>query len=152
MYAFGPLICLYLCMFSLILSNKVSQIEPVTLRTAWWINGYCANEKYSKGIYLARKFYWKIYPLHVITVTYFNVEMAGHSLFISRFALRSFHFHGSLSLYRSFGQFSGSLIAQSLSEKPVVRSRKRAQKRKIAPKTTAVRSYVCIVWHWIRAV
>ena len=43
-------------------------------------------------------------------------------------------------------QFSGSLIAQSLSEKPVVRSQKRALKRKIAPKTTAVRSYVCMFY------
>ena len=39
---------------------------------------------------------------------------AGHSLFISRFALRSFFIHGSLSLYCSFCRFSGLLIAQSL--------------------------------------
>ena len=42
------------------------------------------------------------------------ILIAGHSLFISRFALCSFFIHGSLSLYRSFWQFSGSLIAQSL--------------------------------------
>ena len=43
----------------------------------------------------------------------------------------------------------GSLIAQSLSEKPVVRSRKRSLKRKIAPKTTAVPSYVWIAYTYI---
>ena len=65
----------------------------------------------------------------------------------SELGTRSF-FPGSLSAqflsmdrYRSFGQFSGSLIAQSLSQKPVVHSWKRAIKRLIAPKTTVVRSH-----------
>ena len=52
------------------------------------------------------------------------IGRAGHSLFFSRFALRSIFIHGLLSLYRSFCRFSGSLIAQSLSKRPVVRSLK----------------------------
>ena len=51
-----------------------------------------------------------------------TIVRAGHSLFFSRFVLRSFYFHGTLSLYRSFCRFSGSLIAQSLTNKPVVHS------------------------------
>ena len=65
---------------------------------------------------------------------------AGHSLFFSRFALRSIFMHGSLLLYRSYCWFSGSLIAQLLSKRPVVRSWKRALKRSIALETTAIRS------------
>ena len=44
----------------------------------------------------------------------YEVGRAGHSLIISRFALRSFYIHGSLSLKRSFCQFSGSHITQLL--------------------------------------
>ena len=60
---------------------------------------------------------------------------AGHSLIFSRFTLCSIFIHGSLSLYHSFCQFSGLLIAQSFPKRPVVRSWKRALKRLIAPKT-----------------
>ena len=77
-------------------------------------------------------------------------QKIGQSMYISDLGTRSFfpdllsaHFI-SMDRYSSFCRFSGSLIAQSLSKTPVVRSRKRALKRKIAPKTTAVRSYVCI--------
>jgi len=65
---------------------------------------------------LAKKQFFENYS---IVMRFFR---AGHSLFISRFA------HRSIAL-----------------KKPVVSSRKRALNRKIAPKTTAVRSYVCIV-------
>ena len=83
---------------------------------------------------------------HLRTGTYKLPELGTRSLFPGLLsALRSFFIHGLLSLYRSFCRFSGSLIAQSLSKKPVVRSWKRALKRKIAPKTTTIRSYVCII-------
>jgi len=59
----------------------------------------------------------------------------------SRLALRSIFIHDSLSLYPSFCIFSGSLVAQSLKKKHVVRSWKKVQKCSIAPETTVVRSF-----------
>ena len=53
----------------------------------------------------------------------------------------------SMDCYRSSAHLAIFQVRSSLNrskKKPVVRSRKRALKRKIAPKTTAVRSYVCI--------
>ena len=47
------------------------------------------------------------------------MHRAGNSLFFSRFAFRSIFIHGSLSLYHSFCWFSGLLIPQSLSKRPV---------------------------------
>ena len=55
--------------------------------------------------------------------------------------------------YRSSAHLANFQVRSSLyrSKKTVVRSRKRALKRKIAPKTTAVRSYVCVYSVCVRA-
>ena len=72
----------------------------------------------------------------------------GHSLFFSRFTLCSpLIFYPwiaiALSLILPIFRFAHRSIAL---KKPVVHSWKRALKRSIAPKTTAVRSYVCMVY------
>ena len=71
-------------------------------------------------------------------------------LYLTDLGTRSF-FQGLLSAhflsmdrYRSIAHFADFQVRSSLNrskKKPVFRSRKRALKRKIAPKTTAVRSY-----------
>ena len=56
-------------------------------------------------------------------------------------ALLSIFIHGSLLLYSSFCRNLGSLIAQSLSKRPSVRSWKRALKLSTAPEATAICSF-----------
>jgi len=87
--------------------------------------------------------------MRYVVVVHYKVDHGydrpGHSLFFSRFALCSplIFIHGSLSLILPIFRFTHRSIAV---KKPEVRSWKRALKRWIAPKTTAVCSYVCIVY------
>jgi len=89
---------------------------------------------------------WDFKSTATLSSTICTLIRAGHSLFISRFALRSLLISYpwiaiALALIWPIFRFAHRSIAL---KKPVVCSRKRALKRKIAPKTTAVRSYVCI--------